>query len=310
MRHLVVLGTALVLVACSPVLADREDYAAYRRVRLAVSSADRLRAIRNYLQQEPHGRWALSLREELAGQEQALFGRRAERAAALRLYLELYPRGQHRSEAQAWLVAHGRSQLVRRREEQERARIADARPRRAQSEGSRWLDEYLQTWLLDWSRPLSSPRAPRGPTVEALRTHWPVLASRLASPPQAVCDGDLCERRTVRPYVVPVPGGTRLERELVVAERWYTEGGVITRAELVIAPYGTCSWWQFALRQPCDADNPQDQQQAQAWAQQRVGRALEQLYPFDAAHKSSEIHLVQEAESVTSARIIIRFDSP
>lgn len=276
---------ALAAAGCATVAA-RDDYADYRRVRLAEDDRERLVAVSDYLEAHPEGRWAGKLRAEHDAAETAVYEHNKSTAEGLRHYLEVYPDGHFADQARARVAA---LEAVR----QNRARAADVdrevhRERREQQleERRQWASDAVAFWtriLLGverWGQPIGAVARANQDFDDAFR-----------GSPTARCSTTECIKYYELEYAVPVPGQTRIERTMRILLRLRFEGEdrKLARAEMLMPDRGFSRWYELAHTEFLETADPEQRQHSIDWA-------LERLIPWvrERAPQAQAIDVVPE----------------
>lgn len=191
-------------------IATPNDYADYRRVRLAATLEDRLAAASAYLEARPEGRYAERLRTYLDAVEPLFFRASSRSTVGLESYLRALPRGPHAKEAMERLI--DARNLARREDLDERA--ARATLLRVSTESR--SRQVAATTVDGWIRPMLSPGPWFGTFSDAPAE---VLARFRMSAPEPVCvregEHDVCAKDVVRAFRIRGQEG-EVERELSV----------------------------------------------------------------------------------------------
>jgi hypothetical protein len=207
----VLLGVLAACSACNPArafVATPNDYADYRRMRLASTLEDRLAAAWAYLEARPEGRYATRLRAFFDDVEPVFYRVRSRDVAGLEAYLRALPRGPHAGEAMQRLIdarnEARREDLDVRATRATMLRVsADDRSRRQAAEA-----------IADWVRPMLEPAPWLGTFSDAPAE---VLARFRLSTSEPVCvregETERCLKQVVRGFRVRGPDG-EVEREL------------------------------------------------------------------------------------------------
>lgn len=207
--------STLLLIACATltgtacgsgqrVVADVDDYAQYRRVKLETSFERRLTEGWRYLRRHPEGTFRDEVRSWFETAEERYRRQAWDSAPKLRTYVKSIPDGPHTPSVRAriaWLeqraqavVDEERDFLIRERERQQRFDAA-----------ARHRAEFQQL-ALTWVRVLSAT-----PAFGRTATEWePELSTAFFErEPPGSCDGATCEK--VEPYAFEVPSPRGLE---------------------------------------------------------------------------------------------------
>jgi len=210
-RPAMLAGLALACGGCNPArafLATPNDYADYRRVRLAATLEDRLAAAWAYLEVRPEGRYAARLRAFFDEVEPLFYRVRARSVAGLEAYLRALPRGPHATEAMQRLIDARND--ARREDLDERAARATMLRVSADDRSRRQAAEAIAGWV----RPMLEAAPWRGTFSDAPAE---VLARFRLSAPEPTCaregETERCTKEVVRSFRVRSPDG-EVERAL------------------------------------------------------------------------------------------------
>ena len=83
--------------------ATRDDYAAYRAVRVAQGDEARLLAMQRYVEQQPDGQWFDEIQAERKARDLDVYERGKGDRAGIEMYLRAFPDGAFAAQAQARL---------------------------------------------------------------------------------------------------------------------------------------------------------------------------------------------------------------
>ncbi len=262
----VTLLSASLAAGCS-LFAPKADYRAYRQVELAENEHDRSLAIAQYLQQHPEGQWSAQLAAEHTSREAAVFDTNKNTADGLRHYLSLYPEGSFVAQAEQRLVALDR--VAENREgEQETAREVRRERREDQlEERRRWGTKAITFWseillgVNNWGSPISEVAAQNADFNQAF-----------AADPRPNCNAQECVKFYSLDFAIPIPGRTRLDRNLQILLRLrFADGQRLTRAEMLLPQRGFSRWYELEHAGALVEDADPDQRQvAVEWALERL----------------------------------------
>lgn len=251
-------------------VADHDEYVAYRNVRTSDRLDGRLVASHAYLKAYPEGRWATEVEPWFARAELRYWLRIKETPAGLATYLENLPDGPHAVEAAGALRDYRERQRAARKEllDLEAAmteeRLAELqRQRQAALESfTSWLGRFLSvdTW---------------GERTSHL-DHETIFAWRI-DPPKGRCEADLCTKIEQRPYELP-GGGDQSERRLVMEVVLVLEQGMLRETRLQ-GPGLFSRLYETASNKPVEHDDPGARVEAIAYAVDVVGGAAEARMP-------------------------------
>lgn len=261
-RHALVLATCVALAGCATV-ASHDEYDQYRAVRLSGSRSARLGAMQRYIEAHPRGFWADELRGERGALDDEVWEDcRADRAG-LERYLSLFPRGNHAAMARQRLrgLAHNEQAAAEANE-----RWLAAADRRRRERATRTVTRWTTTLVgLDGF----------GAPMADVAARNPRFAESFGEAPAPTCSPSECLKRLRMRYAIPVPGATRIERELEVIVRLSLERGQLRRAEILMPGRGFSRWYEMEHRTVVTDEDPA--QRATAWehALSRIVPAIE-----------------------------------
>ncbi|MSP25750.1 MAG: hypothetical protein EXR75_11410 [Myxococcales bacterium] len=212
----VALGLVVSLLGCNAgraFIATPNDYAAYRRVRLAPDLDTRLAAAFEYLDEHPDGRYAERLQRFVARAEPVVFAARKRGLAGLEAYLNAMPHGPN--------ADYARELLVQGRMDARRGDLAtrSARETMLKSEAAGASRKVAAEVALGWARELVDPQVwassfDRAPPKLLVRFRLSAPAPECAR----TADGQACDKLVVRRFIARTESG-ELERELSIAVR-------------------------------------------------------------------------------------------
>lgn len=270
------LGACAVLAAGGGIgcatIASHGDYEDYRAVRLSQDgSSARLRAGRTYLDRHPTGVWAETVRAEMNAAEQAFFEANAGSITGLQRYLTLYPDGTQAESARARMSAM--TEARRREAAADEAQRAEARAVReaALLRRRQWATRSVGFWtgvlgsVSRWDQ-----------TIEAVATTNTVFNDAMADAPRPRCDASDCTKRYRIGYSVRIPGGTRVEREVVIVVRLRFDDGVLVSGSVLMPGFGFSRWHELETGQLVTDFDEQARADAIAWALARIRPMLDE----------------------------------
>jgi hypothetical protein len=276
---------ALGLSACATG-ASRGDYAAYREVRLAEDARERREAIAEYLEAHPGGQWSGELREQHLAAETAVYDEHKSSAEGLRYYLRVYPDGRFAEQAEARLSALTAVQGNRAREAEVDREVQRRRREEALAERREWASDAISYWtriLMNverWGEPIGDVAQANDDFDEAFRTE-----------PTARCSETECIKFYELSFAVPVPGQTRIERDMRLLLRLRFEGEErrLVRAEMLMPNRGFSRWYELQNTEFVEAMDPEQRLRTIDWA-------LERLIPWvrEQAPQAQAIDVVPE----------------
>jgi hypothetical protein len=195
---LVALAASACTAGVARITAPVDDYAAYRRARIAPTRLQRLRHARAYLHERPDGAFRDEVRERFDSEDFAALEAAGTDPAELRAYLDAVPDGP-RSEAAADLLAELELDRAQRRRDDRRLGAAAAAQERRLEAAARARRELIQrfTRLLGLFAGIRSWNTPTWELDPWLIREWRVRA------PQARCAGARCSKALAIDYEIP-----------------------------------------------------------------------------------------------------------
>ncbi len=246
-------------------IATHDEYRAYRRVREASDDNARLAALQQYASSHPSGIWSAEVTAERARREQEVWAGHNASADGLRFYLSAYPDGTYVQQAQQRLAAV--STVSERRETEQEHVVQLQQDRREQAAVDRrlWVTRAVQFW----TRTLLSIRN-FGATIGQVARGNPEFSQAFGQEPAPLCDADACLKHYRAHYAIPVPGATRIERQMHVLLRIRLERGRMERVEVLMPNKGFSRWYELENRTMVTDEDPTQRQAAIEWALQRI----------------------------------------
>jgi hypothetical protein len=273
MRRAFQLSIAVLLSGCAA-FASKSDYRDYRAVRLAGGDEQRLVAMQHYVDAHPDGQWHDQLQLERQRREREIFEAHKSDRQGLELYLAAFPDGAFADQARARLSAIA---VIEQRKRDEAARAEQLQEQRKQREAElsrTWLTRFVGYWtktllaIDDWGAP-----------IEQVAQQNAEFSRAFGRPPRPRCTSDECVKYYESSYAVPVPGGTRIERDVRLLLRLRLASGRLTRAELLIPQRGFSRWAEIEERQPIVDGDVEARQRAIDFALGRLTPLLDELAP-------------------------------
>jgi hypothetical protein len=290
MRRIVLLTTVLAMAGCT-VFATHEEYASYRRVRLAQNDDERLIAMAEYAEHFPTGAWSTDIARERESREQGVWLSGNSTQAGLEHYLQAYPDGTYAEQAHARLAAVSHVEEHREVEQEHVVEVqhADAA---AQAEVRRQWVTQATTF---WARTLLGIRN-YGQSIAQVARANPEFSTAFGQPPAPMCTPTHCLKHYHAHYAIPVPGATRIEREMQMFLRIRLESGHVERVEVLLPNMGFSRWYELENRTLVTDEDPTQRAQAMEWAVQRLIPVI-----TEAAAGSHPIDVIPEPiESITA----------
>lgn len=260
------------LAGCNParaLIATPDDYAAYRRVRVAETAEGRLAAAWDYLRDHPEGRYAERVRTYFQKMEPIYFKVRRRNVAGLERYLMALPDGPHAEDALARLMLlTGRS----RRESDEIRAFAATQERLDARKARRQAAAGLAA---DWVAMLLEPRLFQVPVAEGPSRF--VVRYELALP-QPLCEpreggGRRCVKGVESRYDVVAPG-RRYDRSVAFALELRLDAAGRPEAAELRGPALFVRSEEARASAPIDDLDPAAVREAQRAFAERLTRAL------------------------------------
>ncbi|AKF06902.1 hypothetical protein DB32_004051 [Sandaracinus amylolyticus] len=268
-RGISVLAIAGALLGVVPsgcaTVATHDEYASYRGVRQARERNDRLAALERYATNYPGGLWIEEVRAERAQHEEAIWTEGNSTREGLQFYLSVYPDGSHVEAAQQRLAALGTVQ-ERREVEQEHVEEVQQEQRAVAAEERRlWVTRAVTFW----TRTLLGIRN-FGQPISAVARANPDFSQAFGQAPAPVCNPQGCLKHYHASYVIPVPGATRIDREMHVFLRLHLDRGRVQRVEVLLPNKGFSRWYELENRTLVTDEDPSQRMAAIEWAMQRL----------------------------------------
>lgn len=252
---------AIIGLAGCTAFAGKADYADYRVVRMAHDERERLLAMQRYVQRHPDGRFYQELQTERARRESAVFESGKSDYRGLEFYLEAYPDGRFAGQARSRLQA---MKQVERKRARESNRAKSFRvERRRQEAGLRrtWIRRFADWWI----RTLLTIKEWGAPLPDIARAN-PGFSRAFGSQPRPRCSPVECVKSYHNLFAVPIPGGTRVEREVRLHLRLRMREGKLERAEVLLPDRGFSRWYELENRSLIVDEDSEDRMRAVEWA--------------------------------------------
>lgn len=288
-RRVMFVAVACVIGTGCAIVATKSEYADYRAVRTAVDQRARLTAMTHYVQEHPSGTWEPELQAERHRIEADVWETSRTSREGLQYYLATFPDpdAPHREQALARLAAvqtvEGRrsDELARQRRIEEQRRAAD--------------DDRRRTWMTRamgyWTRTLLGIDNWGSPIADVARAN-PAFSTAFGERPRPRCNRNECLKFYQNAYAIPVPGSTRIERSMQFILRLKMNGGNVDRVELLMPGKGFSRWFEMENRQPVVDEDPQQRDQAIAWAIERLAPVLTELLANATTREHYEMGLI------------------
>jgi uncharacterized membrane protein YgcG len=265
---------ALAILGGCATIASHEEYAAYRRIRLASEPSERLQRLAEYARAYPHGLWIEEVRAERNRHEHEVWASNNSTREGLQYYLSIYPDGEFVELARQRLEVVN---TVAERREIEQARVQEVREeRREQAAVDRrlWVTRAVQFW----TRTLLGIQNYGQPISQVARAN-PGFSEAFGQRPEPLCTPAACIKHYHAHYAIPVPGATRIEREIHLFLRIRLDRGRVDRIELLLPNKGFSRWYELENRTIVTDEDPSQRQAAIQWALQRIEPIIAEVAP-------------------------------
>jgi hypothetical protein len=252
--------------------ATHEEYAAYRQLRQTRDDNERLAALAGYAQRFPSGWWIEEVRTERTARETEVWAARNSTREGLEFYLSVYPDGQFVEQANQRMSA---LTLVggRREEQQERVEEVQTQRREASAEERR---QWVTSAVTFWARTLLGIRN-YGQSISQVARANPEFSRAFGQSPPPLCTPQSCLKHYHSHYAIPVPGATRIERQMHVFLRILLDRGRVERVEVLLPNKGFSRWYELENRTLVTDEDPQQRQAAIEWVLQRLEPVIAQV---------------------------------
>ena len=268
-----------VLAGCG-VFASHADYMAHRKVERADDDLARSQATAAYLREQPSGVWAEEYRARLADDEEHFYAARRSTKEGLAQYLEVYPEGVHAEEAKSRMAALASVQVTKKKSATFDKTVK--RERRADNieEQRLWARNAIAYWAKVLSR-ISRWQSPLSTIAKSNQE----FSDAFGKAPNPVCDPNQCLKPYTLHYAIPVPGATRIDKDLGLVLRLVVEKGALMRAEILLPNHGWSRWYELEERELVTDEDPTARDAAVKWAEAQLGTMLKELgaKPFGGA---------------------------
>lgn len=247
--------------ACATI-ATHDEYRAYRAIREAGADSDaRLAALAAYAQHYPSGQWSAEVRQERNDREQDVWNGHNGTREGLQYYLAAYPDGAYVEQANQRMAA---LELVGGHREEEQQHVEEVQAvQRADAAEERRL--WVTTAVGFWARTLLGIRN-YGQTIAQVARANPEFSQAFGQRPEPLCTPVSCIKHYHAHYAIPVPGATRIEREMHVFLRILLDHGRVERVEVLLPNKGFSRWYELENRTLITDEDPEQRMQAIEWA--------------------------------------------
>ena len=265
---------SLLLASGCVLLAGKSDYNEYRQIRVAEDEHERLVAMARYVTAHPGGAWAGEVQAYRAERENGTYESNKSTLEGLRYYLAAYPDGQFVAEAQPRLAA---LEAVQGRRNQEAANAEEVERHRREA-----LEEQRRTWVTRasqfWTGTLLGISNWGSPIAQVARRNE-AFSQAFGQDPRPRCSREECIKFYGSHFGVPIPGSTRLERDMRMLLRLRLDHGRVNRVEILMPEKGFSRWFELENRTPVIDEDPEARQQAIDWALERLLPVIRQAMP-------------------------------
>ncbi|MCS6858437.1 MAG: hypothetical protein NZM37_12045 [Sandaracinaceae bacterium] len=254
------------------ILATHDEARSYRRIRTAKGDRERLLAMVEYLKSFPNGAWSSEVRKEHEAKEGEVWAKSNTTLEGLEFYLRVYPEGQHVMEARSREAAL--RQVVSAREQQA-AKESEAQAEQARKEAEerrQWVTRTAQYWLRVLTR-IGNYGSPIAQVAQAN----PDFSRSFGGAPEPNCTPGRCIKTYHAHYAIPVPGGTRIERDIYVVLRLFLPNGRLERVELLLPNRGFSRWYELENRVAVLDEDPESRLNAIQWALSRLEPVINEV---------------------------------
>jgi hypothetical protein len=211
------------IAGCGTSLAARpDDYAAYRKTRVARTSESRLTASHRYLTDLPDGQWREEVKSWFDVAEPLYYERSKATTEGLQAYLTTLPDGPHARAARERIAElEQRDRAARARSE---SAVAEAMGVTARLSDADDMRREVVSSIARWTGLLSGIRSWGQPTSE-LGGEF-IYRFRLTDP-RPRCDDGLCKKSVSLPYAIPDGRKLAARKAIFDVELTLHRGGVI-----------------------------------------------------------------------------------
>jgi hypothetical protein len=268
------LALGMALSAGCSIFAAKDDYAAYRQIRVAQTDRERAVAMAHYIEEHPEGEWASSVQKKRARAEDPLFESSKATIDGLRFYLEAYPEGKYAEQARARLEALGT--VAERKQTEQKAEREVEREQREEAINRRrqWASRAVSFWvktLLEVDR--------WGQPIAAVAKNNPEFNRAFGKNPRPRCSRTECIKFYQLRYGIPVPGQTQIERTVELLLRLKLEEGKLVRAEVLMPEKGFSRWFELEKQTLVTDEDPAQRNEAIEFALSRIVPAVKAAAP-------------------------------
>jgi hypothetical protein len=263
--HLTVFALALAALAGCATFATHDEYVTYRALRSTTDDAQRLERLNDYAQRFPSGMWINEVRAERTQREDEVWAARNGTPEGIQFYLTVYPDGQYVDLAQQRLAALSTVTARREVETQHVQELHEERRALTAEERRLWVTRATQFW----ARTIVGLRN-FGGTIRQVAGANPEFAEAFGQAPPPLPTPDGFVKHYHAHYAIPVPGATRIEREMHLFLRIRTVSRRVERIEVLLPNKGFSRWYELENRTIVTDEDPEQRQAAIEWAMQRL----------------------------------------
>ncbi len=191
----------------------------------------------------------------------------------LERYLSLYPTGEYVDQARARLAAVSTVETHVAVETTHTTEVAAATAEQTAAERRQWVSRATTFWM----RTLLGIRN-YGQAISAVARSNPEFAQAFGQEPAPVCVPSHCLKHYHSHYAIPVPGATRIERDMHMFLRIRMDGrGRVERIEVLLPNKGFSRWYEMENRTLVTDEDPEQRQGAITWALERLEPVIAEL---------------------------------
>lgn len=258
------IGVALGLLGCATV-ATHQEYRAYRAIRESRDDESRLAALQRYASAYPGGLWSAEVGAERNAREEQVWASRNATTEGLQYYLAMYPDGTYVEQANQRIQALAMVQTGRAVEAEHVEEVRTEQRADAAEERRLWVTRAVTFW----TRTLLGIRN-YGQSIGAVARANPEFSQAFGGRPEPLCTPQACIKHYHAHYAIPVPGATRIERQIHVFLRILMNVGRVERVEVLLPNKGFSRWYELENRTLITDEDPAQRMQAIEWALQHI----------------------------------------
>lgn len=273
MRVLSIVFVSYATLSGCALTATKTEYSRYRSVRLAQSEQDKLVAMQSYMAHHPDGVWSEEIAAYRQEAEPNVWQQGRNSYQGLSFYLKAFPDGSHVAEAKPRLAALATVEARKAGEEKLIAAAADEREAAAREYRATWVSRAAEFWaktlleLEGW-----------GEEIPAVAKGNPEFNKAYGRSPRPRCSREECVKFYYGQYSIPVPGGTRLDRQMQMYLRLKMDDGQLERAEFLLPNKGFSRWYEQEHRTAVVDEDPEQRKEAIDWAISQLEPAVEAAF--------------------------------